>query len=141
MFTGKISSSSNDCLYSFSLGCLNILLRERANMYALALLSPERSMRAFDQTHSQLNYLLQKCTVTKTKYSKRIILNFRTRYNRQIDTITSQASSVKLRLNGRTRCISLPDDKNPINYIDLCAQFLSLEIYFLHINLQGVFLR
>ena len=48
MFTGKISSSSNDYLYFFPLGCLNILLRERANIYALALLSPERSMRAFD---------------------------------------------------------------------------------------------
>ena len=70
MFTGKISSSNNDYLYFFSLGCLNILLRERANIYALALLSPEGSMRAFE------------CTVTKTKYSKRIILNFRTRYNR-----------------------------------------------------------
>ena len=48
MFTGKISSSNNDCLYFFSLGCLNILLREPANKYALAPLSPERSMRAFD---------------------------------------------------------------------------------------------
>lgn len=52
MFTGKNSSST--IFTFFSLGCLNILLRERANIYALALLSPERSMRAFDTFSTEL---------------------------------------------------------------------------------------